>query len=162
MRRACIGTSSRRAMGRIDEFAGLADRIIDLSADFRLADAQAYVDWYGKEHSAPDWLGRFVYGLPELFRQQICGARYVSGVGCNATASVLAVWPLFAAGLADPKRDLICEVKVGSSEGGNRSGDATHHPERARAMRSFAPTGHRHTAEILQALALSEADDYGL
>jgi len=156
-----LGLPHGGAMGRIEEFAGLADRIIDLSADFRLADAQAYVDWYGKEHSRPDWLGRFVYGLPELFRQQICGARYVSGVGCNATSSVLAVWPLFAAGLADPKRDLICEVKVGSSEGGNRSGDATHHPERARAMRSFAPTGHRHTAEILQGLALSEADDYG-
>jgi len=156
-----LGLPHGGAMGRIEEFAGLADRIIDLSADFRLADAQAYVDWYGKEHSRPDWLGRFVYGLPELFRQRICGARYVSGVGCNATASVLAVWPLFAAGLADPKRDFICEVKVGSSEGGNRSGDATHHPERARAMRSFAPTGHRHTAEILQGLALSEADDYG-
>ena len=81
-------------------------------------------------------------------------------MGCNATATVLAVWPLFAAGLADPARDLVCEVKVGSSEGGNRAGDATHHPERARAMRSFAPTGHRHTAELLQALAQAGADDY--
>ena len=157
-----LGLPHGAAMGRIDEFAGLAKRIIDLSADFRLRDAQAYVDWYGKEHGRQDWLGIFVYGLPELFREEICGARYVSGVGCNATASVLAVWPLFAAGLADPKRDLICEVKVGSSEGGNRSGDATHHPERARAMRSFAPTGHRHTAEILQALALSDTEDYGV
>lgn len=155
-----LGLPHGGAMGRIDEFAGLANRIIDLSADFRLQDAQAYADWYGKEHSNPDWLKRFVYGLPELYRQQICGASYVSGVGCNATASVLAVWPLFAAGLADASRDLICEVKVGSSEGGNRAGDATHHPERARAMRSFAPTGHRHTAEILQSLALTEAEDY--
>ena len=155
-----LGLPHGGAMGRIANFTELADRIIDLSADFRLRNPQAYVDWYGKEHIAPDWLGRFVYGLPELYRQQICGARYVSGVGCNATASVLAVWPLFAAGLADPQRDVICEVKVGSSEGGNRSGDSTHHPERARAMRSFAPTGHRHTAELLQALALADADDY--
>ncbi|MCY3897118.1 MAG: N-acetyl-gamma-glutamyl-phosphate reductase [Caldilineaceae bacterium] len=155
-----LGLPHGGAMGRIDEFAGLADRIVDLSADFRLGNVQAYLDWYGKDHSAPDWLGRFVYGLPELFRRQICGAHYVSGVGCNATASVLAVWPLFAAGLADPQRDLICEVKVGSSEGGNRSGDATHHPERARAMRSFAPTGHRHTSEVLQALAEADAEDY--
>lgn len=155
-----VGLPHGGAMGRIDQFAAMADRLIDLSADFRLRKAQAYAAWYGKEHSAPDWLGRFVYGLPELFRGQICGAQYVSGVGCNATASVLAVWPLFAAGLADPHRDLICEVKVGSSEGGNRSSDATHHPERARAMRSFAPTGHRHTAELLQALALTDTEDY--
>ena len=155
-----IGLPHGGAMGRIAEFAALAGRIIDLSADFRLRDAQAYVDWYGKEHAAPSWLDQFVYGLPELYRQQIRGARYVSGVGCNATATVLAVWPLFAGGLADAQRDLICEVKVGSSEGGNRAGDSTHHPERARAMRSFAPTGHRHTAELLQALALADAEDY--
>ena len=155
-----LGLPHGGAMGRIAEFAALAGRIIDLSADFRLRDSQAYVDWYGKEHSAPAWLEKFVYGLPELYRPQIRGARYVSGVGCNATATVLAIWPLFAAGLADPSRDVICEVKVGSSEGGNRSSDATHHPERARAMRSFAPTGHRHTAELLQALAAAEADDY--
>ena len=60
-------------------------------------------------------------------------------------------------GWADADRDVICEVKVGSSEGGNKSSDATHHPERARVMRSFAPTGHRHTAEIRQALALTDA-----
>ena len=155
-----LGLPHGGAMGRIEEFAGLAERIIDLSADFRLRDPQAYVDWYGKEHAAPAWLDQFVYGLPELYRREIRGARYVSGVGCNATATVLAVWPLFAGGLADPQRDVICEVKVGSSEGGNRSSDATHHPERARAMRSFAPTGHRHTAELLQALALADADNY--
>ncbi len=155
-----LGLPHGGAMGRIDEFGGLASRIIDLSADFRLRDPQAYVEWYGKEHSALGWLGKFVYGLPELYRRQICGASFVSGVGCNATASILAVWPLFAAGLADPEKDLICEVKVGSSEGGNRAGDATHHPERARTMRSFAPTGHRHTAEVLQGLARADADDY--
>ena len=155
-----LGLPHGGAMGRIAEFTALADRIVDMSADFRLQDPKAYADWYGKEHTAPDWLGRFVYGLPELFREKIRGAHFVSGVGCNATASTLAVWPLFSAGLADPQRDVICEVKVGSSEGGNRSGDATHHPERARAMRSFAPTGHRHTAELLQALALADADDY--
>ncbi len=141
-----------RTMARIPELAGMAERIIDLSADFRLQDPADYVAWYGKEHANPAWLSRFVYGLPELNREAIRGARYVSGVGCNATATNLAIHPLFAAGLADPGRDVICEVKVGSSEGGNRASEATHHPERARAMRSFAPTGHRHTAEVLQAL----------
>ena len=155
-----LGLPHGGAMGRIGEFTGLAERIVDLSADFRLQDADSYAEWYGKEHAAPAWLERFVYGLPELYRDRIRGASFVSGVGCNATATVLAVWPLFAGGLADPARDLVCEVKVGSSEGGNRAGDATHHPERARAMRSFAPTGHRHTAELLQALALAEAEEY--
>ncbi|HXF62826.1 MAG TPA: N-acetyl-gamma-glutamyl-phosphate reductase, partial [Caldilineaceae bacterium] len=110
-----------------------------------------YERWYGQAHANPGWLAKFVYGLPELHRAELAGASYASGVGCNATATILAVWPLLAQGLIDPARGIICEVKVGSSEGGNRSSDATHHPERAGVMRSFAPTGHRHTAEVLQA-----------
>jgi [amino group carrier protein]-6-phospho-L-2-aminoadipate/5-phospho-L-glutamate reductase len=143
------------AMGRIESFASLAPRIVDLSADFRLRDALGYDRWYGKPHANPTWLARFVYGLPELHREAIAGASHVSGVGCNATATTLAVWPLAKAGLLDAARGIICEVKVGSSEGGAASSDATHHPERAGVMRSFAPTGHRHTAEVLQTLALA-------
>jgi N-acetyl-gamma-glutamyl-phosphate/LysW-gamma-L-alpha-aminoadipyl-6-phosphate reductase len=142
------------AMNRIDAFAGLADRIVDLSADFRLRQPGDYVRWYGEAHADPAWLERFVYGLPEIHRSEITGARYVSGVGCNATATTLAVWPLAVAGLVDAARGIVCEVKVGSSEGGAASSDSTHHPERAGVMRSFAPTGHRHTAEVLQALRL--------
>ncbi len=142
------------AMSRIDEFAALSDRVVDLSADFRLRRDEDYVRWYGKPHASPPWLERFVYGLPELLRAQIAKATFVSGVGCNATATTLAVWPLAAAGLIDPQRGIVCEVKVGSSEAGATSSDASHHPERAGVMRSFAPTGHRHTAEVLQALRL--------
>ncbi len=145
------------AMEKIDHYAGLAERIVDLSADFRLRNADDYVRWYGKPHTNPAWLEKFVYGLPELHRAEMGAARYISGVGCNATATNLAIYPLFAAGLADVSRGVICEVKVGSSEGGNKASDATHHPERAGVMRSFAPTGHRHTAEILQALARVDA-----
>ncbi len=145
------------AMEKIEHYTGLAERIVDLSADFRLRNADDYVRWYGKPHTNPAWLEKFVYGLPELHRAEMRTARYISGVGCNATATNLAIYPLFAAGLADAGRGVICEVKVGSSEGGNKSSDATHHPERAGVMRSFAPTGHRHTAEILQALARVDA-----
>jgi N-acetyl-gamma-glutamyl-phosphate/LysW-gamma-L-alpha-aminoadipyl-6-phosphate reductase len=145
------------AMDGIERYAGLAERVIDLSADFRLRDPDDYVRWYGKEHGNPEWLGKFVYGLPELHRDDIAQSHYVSGVGCNATATTLAIWPLFAAELINTERGVICEVKVGSSEGGNKSSDATHHPERARVMRSFAPTGHRHTAEIQQALRMAGA-----
>jgi len=150
-----LGLPHGGAMERIDHFAGMAQRIVDMSADFRLRDADAYVRWYGKEHASPEWLSKFVYGLPELHREQIRQAHYVSGVGCNATATTLAIWPLFAASLAEPGRGVICEVKVGSSEGGNKSSDATHHPERSGVMRSFAPTGHRHTAEVEQAIRLA-------
>jgi N-acetyl-gamma-glutamyl-phosphate/LysW-gamma-L-alpha-aminoadipyl-6-phosphate reductase len=146
------------AMSRIDTFAALADRIVDLSADFRLRQPADYQRWYGKPHSSPAWLTRFVYGLPELHRADIARASHVSGVGCNATATTLAIWPLAKAGLIDPSRGVICEVKVGSSEGGAAASDASHHPVRAGAMRSFAPTGHRHTSEVLQALRLCQVD----
>ena len=149
-----LGLPHGSAAKRIDDFARLAPRIVDLSADFRLRDPADYVRWYGGAHVNATWLEKFVYGLPELHRDAIGSASYVSGVGCNATATTLAIWPLAKAGLIDPARGVVCEVKVGSSEGGAASGDATHHPERAGVMRSFAPTGHRHTAEVLQALRL--------
>jgi N-acetyl-gamma-glutamyl-phosphate/LysW-gamma-L-alpha-aminoadipyl-6-phosphate reductase len=134
--------------------AQLAPKIIDCSADFRLRNVAAYQRWYGEQHPAPEWLGKFVYGLPELDREAIRNASYVSGVGCNATASNLALLPLVRAGLVDTTRDVVIEVKVGSSEGGAQSSDSSHHPERSGAVRSFAPTGHRHTAEIVQATGL--------
>jgi N-acetyl-gamma-glutamyl-phosphate/LysW-gamma-L-alpha-aminoadipyl-6-phosphate reductase len=131
---------------------------MDLSADFRLRRAEDYDRWYARPHTSPAWLARFVYGLPELHRAELASATHVSGVGCNATATTLAVWPLAAAGLIDASRGIVCEVKVGSSEGGAAPGDASHHPVRAGVMRSFAPTGHRHTAEVLQALRLRNVD----
>ena len=155
-----LGLPHGGAMGRIEEFAALAPRIVDLSADFRLREAAGYDRWYGKAHANPAWLAKFVYGLPELHREELRSAHYVSGVGCNATATNLAIWPLLKQGLVDTERGVICEVKVGSSEGGNKSSDSTHHPERSGVMRSFAPTGHRHTAEILQAAKLAGVETH--
>lgn len=139
---------------QIEGFAGLAERIIDLSADFRLRDAGLYARTYGQAHAAPHWLTRFVYGLPEVNRAAIREARYVSGVGCNATASVLALLAPHRAGLLRPGQRIVVDVKVGSSEGGATPGLASHHPERSGALRSFAPTGHRHEAEVAGALGL--------
>lgn len=144
------------AARNIERYAAIAPRIIDCSADFRLSDPQRYARWYGEEHPNPAWLGRFVYGLPELNRESIRGARYVSGVGCNATAINLALLPLARAGLIDDSRPVIAEVKVGSSEGGNTPGEGSHHPERSHVVRSYAPIGHRHTAEVQQALGISD------
>jgi N-acetyl-gamma-glutamyl-phosphate/LysW-gamma-L-alpha-aminoadipyl-6-phosphate reductase len=135
--------------GRIAQFASLAARIVDLSADFRLHDPAAYPRWYGWEHPAPQWLARFVYGLPEFHREELREARYASGVGCNATVVNLALWPLYRQGLV---RETVVEVKVGSSEGGSDPTPASHHPERSHVVRSFAPTTHRHLAELTQEL----------
>jgi len=137
--------------GRIEQAADLARYVIDLSADFRLRDRELYRSWYGTDHPAPAWLDRFVYGLPEFHRQELSGAQYASGVGCNATAVNLALFPLAAGGLVE---SAVVEVKVGSSEGGMSFSLASHHPERSGSIRPFAPTGHRHQAEIQQELGV--------
>lgn len=134
---------------RIDDYSKLAPRIVDLSADFRLSCPTRYREWYDEEHPNADWLPRFAYGLPELYREQLQMANYVSGVGCNATATNLALYPLASQGLI---RQAVIDVKVGSSEGGNQFSLGSHHPERSGAVRSFAPVGHRHQAEVIQAL----------
>lgn len=141
------------AQGRIDHYAGVAERIIDLSADFRLADPIVYQRYYGTQHAAPDWLNRFQYGLPELYREQLQTVRYASGVGCNATATLLAVYAAARAGLLNTQQPLIADVKVGSSEAGKTPTDASHHPARVGVVRPFQLTGHRHEAEVQQALA---------
>ena len=140
------------AQRRILQFSSLASRIIDLSADFRISDPDLFRRTYGADHTAPDFLQRFAYGLPEANREAIRGATFVSGVGCNATAANLALLPLVKAGLLRTDVPVVVDVKAGSSEGGATHSAASHHPERAGAVRSFAPTGHRHEAEVRQAL----------
>lgn len=140
------------AQAQIDYFAGLAPRLIDLSADFRLSDAARYAKAYGGEHKAKHWLERFVYGLPEINRDRICTAAYVSGIGCNAAATILAIWALGKAGFLDWTLPLIADVKVGSSEAGNAISESSHHPVRAGVVRPFSLAGHRHEAEVEQAV----------
>ena len=139
----------------IDRYATVAPKIIDCSADFRLKNPADYDRWYGEAHPHPEWLERFVYGLPELNREALRGASYVSGVGCNATATTLALLPLVRAGLIMADDVVISDIKVGSSEGGAVGNDGSHHPERSGVVRSYAPTGHRHTAEVMQNTGLT-------
>ncbi len=143
------------AQHKIAQFAALAPNIVDLSADFRLHNPQDYEHWYGSPHVAPEWLPKFVYGLPELHREELRGAHYASGVGCNATASNLALLPLVKAGLVDVDRQVILELKVGSSEGGAEGNAGTHHPERSGVIRTFSAYGHRHTGEVMQEMGLT-------
>jgi N-acetyl-gamma-glutamyl-phosphate/LysW-gamma-L-alpha-aminoadipyl-6-phosphate reductase len=143
------------AQKRIEVYSKLAPTIVDLSADFRLRDAAVYQRYYGEAHSAPAWIDKFVYGLPEISREALRGACYASGVGCNATASILALLPLARAGLIDSTHPITVDLKVGSSESGATASASSHHPERSGAVRTFAATGHRHEAELVQALGLN-------
>lgn len=142
------------SMGRMASLRGLADIIIDLSADFRLNDPAGYPTWYDHEHSEPGMLTDFVYGIPELHREAIRGANLISSAGCMATTSILGLYPLFQAGIVDLDMPAVIEAKTGSSGSGGSPSLASHHSERAGVIRSFKPTGHRHSAEIIQELTV--------
>lgn len=144
-----------QAMQQMERWTALAPRLIDLSADFRLKQADAYRTWYNVDHPRPDLLAEFVYGIPELHRNEMKTARWISSAGCNATAVILALHPLFARGLAHPDQTVV-EAKVGSSEGGSDVSEASHHPERSQCVRSYKPSGHRHVAEMVQELGRGE------
>ncbi len=150
----CLCLPHGEAMKRWDALSGLAGRIIDLSADFRLRNPEDYPAWYGYEHTHPETLGQFVYGLAELYRDEIRETRFVACTGCLAATAILSLAPLVKAGVVDTTR-LVVEGKIGSSAAGNRADRSTHHPDRSGAVRSFKPTGHRHTAEIVQELTFS-------
>lgn len=144
-----------QAASQLDRWRGVAPLVVDLSADFRLSDPAAYAAWYGGEHPDPVALGEAVYGLAEVSRDRLRGARLVSGVGCNATAMILALLPLSQAGLV---RRAIADIKVGSSEAGAEPGPGSHHPVRSRAARTYSAAGHRHLAEVTRALGDVDLD----
>ncbi len=141
------------SMKKINEFKNLAPKIIDLSGDFRLKNADDFELWYGHKHTNPELMDDFVYGIPELHRDEMKTANLISSAGCNATTTILGLYPLFKNDLIDLTKDIITEVKVGSSEAGNKSNSGSHHPVRSGAVRSFQPTRHRHTAEVIQELS---------
>ncbi len=127
--------------------------VVDLSADYRLRDPGLYRVWYGFEHPYPDLLSRAVYGLPELHREELRGARLVAAPGCNATAAILAVAPLVGAGLLEEPVRIVVDVKAGSSEAGSKPSRGNHHPAREGAVRPYSAGGHRHAAEVEQELS---------
>jgi N-acetyl-gamma-glutamyl-phosphate/LysW-gamma-L-alpha-aminoadipyl-6-phosphate reductase len=136
----------------IEHYQAIAPRIIDLAADFRLRSPELYQQWYGHEHQATQLLSEAVYGLPELHREELLEANLVSGTGCMATTAILGLAPLYRVGIVNQNIPLVVEAKVGSSAAGATPGASSHHPDRSGAVRSFEPTGHRHTAELIQEL----------
>ena len=140
-------------MEQIDQFRDVAGTVVDLSADFRLDTEAQYDEWYDG-HSRPELLEKAEYALPELNRENLEGAEIVASGGCNATATILGLLPLFERGLLEGDEQVVVDVKVGSSEGGAGGGAASSHPERSGVVRPYAPTGHRHEAEIQQFLGV--------
>jgi len=141
------------SMEQIDEFRDAAETVVDLSADFRLDTEDQYDEWYDG-HTRPELLEESVYALPELTRDELPGADLIASGGCNATATILGLKPLVEDGILTGDEQIVVDVKVGSSEGGAGGGEASSHPERSGVVRPYAPTGHRHEAEIEQFLGL--------
>ncbi|MGA8117050.1 MAG: N-acetyl-gamma-glutamyl-phosphate reductase [Actinocatenispora sp.] len=146
-----LATPHRSTMTLLPEVAPRAGVLIDLSGDFRLADAKEYQRYYGVPHTAPHLLADFVAGTPELGRTALRDADRISVPGCMATAAILALAPLSE--LVEP--DVIVDARTGSSGAGSTDGGANSHPERSGVMRVFAPVAHRHEAEIARHTGLS-------
>jgi LysW-gamma-L-alpha-aminoadipyl-6-phosphate/LysW-L-glutamyl-5-phosphate reductase len=142
----------QRLRARLGDAAeGLA--LVDFSADYRLRDPDLYRAAYGRAHPDPEALASFVYGLPEHHRSRIQEARRVAAPGCFASALQFAVLPTARAGVLDTARPWFFHGITGSSGSGNEPKPGTHHPWRHGNLWAYGLDGHRHEAELLQALA---------
>lgn len=125
-------------------------KVVDLSGDFRINDADVFRQFYKLEHTAADLQRRFVYGLTETNREQIKSARYIANPGCFATATLLALAPMINSGLLTGK--IIVDAKTGSSGSGAKAAANTHHPQRMNSFYAYKPFSHQHVPEIEQHL----------
>ncbi len=139
------------AMNTVPELLARDTKVVDLSADFRIRDAQLWAQWYGQPHACPELLERAVYGLPELNREQIKTAEIVACAGCYPTAVQLGFMPLLKAGLIAPD-SLIASAASGTSGAGRQAKIDTLLSETADSFKAYGVNGHRHLPEIEQGL----------
>ncbi len=125
-------------------------KVIDLSGDFRLNDAEAFAQHYGREHTAMNAQKQFVYGLTETNREVIRAASRIANPGCFATATLLGLAPLVANNLLTCR--VVVDAKTGSSGSGARAAANTHHPQRSNSFYAYKPFTHQHVPEIEQEL----------
>ncbi|SMB20981.1 N-acetyl-gamma-glutamyl-phosphate reductase [Sterolibacterium denitrificans] len=147
------GIAMQQAAGLLD--AGV--RVIDLAADFRIKDIAVWEKWYGMPHASPALVAEAVYGLPEVNREQIRGARLVANPGCYPTATQLGFLPLIEAGCVDPAH-LVADVKSGVSGAGRKAETHTLFSEAGDNFKAYGVQGHRHLPEIRQGLARAAQD----
>jgi len=133
-------------------------KIVDLSADFRLTDPKAYAKWYGHEHHALELQKEAVYGLVEVYREQIRKARLVANPGCYPTAANLALRPLIEAGAVDRSAGIVCDAKSGVSGAGRKPSLKTSFSEVAENFSTYSILNHRHVPEVLMVSGLEERE----
>jgi len=141
------GHSQRIAASILDKGIPL----VDLGADFRLDDAATYQRWYRHTHEAPELLGSFVYGIPELDRDAIRNAKCVAAAGCYATAAILALKPLVDAGLLEPDT-IIVDAASGVSGAGREAKESSGFSTVDGSFSAYGLLSHRHTVEMEMAL----------
>jgi N-acetyl-gamma-glutamyl-phosphate reductase len=139
------------AMAIVPDLIRAGKKVVDLSADFRLHDAAVYEKWYQK-HTAQEYLAEAVYGLPELHRQQIAGARLVANPGCYPTSVILGLAPLLQAGVIESD-SIIVDSKSGASGAGRAAQTGTLFCEVADGFKAYKVAAHRHTPEMEQEIS---------
>lgn len=156
-----FATPNGVAMREARELVDSGTRLIDLSADFRLRDPAEWERWYNMKHAAPELLSQAVYGLCEVNREQIRGARLVANPGCYPTATQLGFLPLVEAGVVDCGH-LIADAKSGVSGAGRKAELNLTFSEASDNFMAYGVPGHRHWPEIRQGLAQAAKRDVGL
>lgn len=130
-------------------------QVVDLSADFRLKDLAVYETWYGP-HPRPELIAQAVYGLPELYRKELIGAKLIAGPGCYPTSALLPLVPLLRDGLIPTDQPVIVDSKTGTSGAGRKPLASTNYSESGEGMRPYKIAGtHRHTPEMEQELSVA-------
>ena len=133
-------------------------KIVDLSADFRIKDVATYEKWYKIEHKSPQFIEEAVYGLCEINRDKVKGARLVANPGCYTTCSILTAYPLVKEGLIDPDT-LIIDAKSGTSGAGRGAKVANLFCEVNENIKAYGVTTHRHTPEIEEQLSYAAGEE---
>ncbi len=140
------------AMNMAQELLDAGTKLIDLSADFRLQDREVFARWYEHPHTAPKALSEAVYGLPELFREEIRNSRIIANPGCYPTAVLLGLAPLLQADLID-RSSLVADCKSGVSGAGRSGKIPLIFPESSDSVQAYGVSGHRHRPEIEMVLS---------
>lgn len=145
-----VATPHGVAMNEVPRFLDQGVKVVDLSGDYRMHDVGVYEKWYKHTHTDTEHLSGAVYGLPELFRDEIRGADLVANPGCYATSAILACAPLMRSGLVED--DVIVDAKSGTSGAGMSPTERTHHPNCGETIIPYSIGTHRHTPEIEMAV----------
>ncbi len=146
-----FATPNTTAMAQAETLLGAGIRVIDLAADFRIKDVATWEQWYGASHACPALIEDAVYGLPELNREAIRGARLVANPGCYPTAVILGILPLLKNNLIDPA-SIIADCKSGTSGAGRKASVGTAFCEVTESVKAYGVDGHRHLPEIREVL----------